>query len=263
MRLDSFDGDAAVRGRVGQKRENGTLIATVHGEPIRQPSAEGPPSHRSAATSVPDGRRCQAMRSGSGRRSGAEKSPVPRRSPHRLAARARAVPGDHYAISAAARGLPGPVRRLVLERPLRPHDSVAFRRILCPIDYSPSALKALEYALEFSRQANGRVTVMHVLEYATAREPADPEIGAIRSQVECAARRRLHELLANESPAWCDIDEVVARSSRRASSEILRRTAGEAFDLVVMGGQGPTGRRAANTHDVVSTASCPVLTVRA
>ncbi len=42
---------------------------------------------------------------------------------------------------------------------------IMFKKILCPIDYSPSALKALQYALELGRQADGCVTVLSALEY--------------------------------------------------------------------------------------------------
>ena len=33
---------------------------------------------------------------------------------------------------------------------------ILFKKIVCPIDYSPASLKALDYALELGRQADGR-----------------------------------------------------------------------------------------------------------
>jgi nucleotide-binding universal stress UspA family protein len=46
---------------------------------------------------------------------------------------------------------------------------VAFKKILCPIDYSPSASKALQYALNLAHQAGGCVTALHALEYMDQR----------------------------------------------------------------------------------------------
>jgi nucleotide-binding universal stress UspA family protein len=53
---------------------------------------------------------------------------------------------------------------------------ILFKRILCPIDYSPSALKALEYALELGRQAHGCVTVLYALEYMDPEESLEPSV---------------------------------------------------------------------------------------
>ena len=50
-------------------------------------------------------------------------------------------------------------------------EAVTFKRILCPIDFSPSALQALGFALDLARQADGRVTLMHVVEWLAEEEP--------------------------------------------------------------------------------------------
>jgi nucleotide-binding universal stress UspA family protein len=49
--------------------------------------------------------------------------------------------------------------------PRAPADSarvVVFKRILCPIDFSPSSLQALGFALDLARQSNGTVTLLNV-----------------------------------------------------------------------------------------------------
>ena len=48
---------------------------------------------------------------------------------------------------------------------------MTFKRILCPIDFSPSALQALGFALDLARQADGRVTLLHVVEWLAEEEP--------------------------------------------------------------------------------------------
>lgn len=147
---------------------------------------------------------------------------------------------------------------------------VEFSRILCPIDYSPSSLKALKYALNLGRQADGRVTVLHVLEYMDPMEPpeyVDASILASRRHIIDGARKRLRLALSDEPGASCEVEEVLALNAHRASREIVARAAAGEADLIVMGAQGSKGLElmlyGSSTHDVVRGAGCPVLTVRA
>jgi nucleotide-binding universal stress UspA family protein len=155
---------------------------------------------------------------------------------------------------------------------------VAFKRILCAIDYAPSSLKALEYALELGRQTNGRVSVLHVLEYMDAQERQQPatfdpcyqaiaQSGRRRQQRIDRAREWLHALLAEHPITWCNVEEIVALNAQRAYREILQRAIDIGADLIVMGAQGTGGIElmlyGSNTHNVVRAAKCAVLTVRA
>lgn len=145
---------------------------------------------------------------------------------------------------------------------------ILFKKILCPIDYSPSSLKALAYALELGRQAGGCVTVLSALEYMEPEEPCehiDVDVRRTRQHLIDHARERLHAQVAGEPRTWCEIEEIVAIN--RAYKEILQRAAASAMDLIVMGAQGSGGLElmlyGSNTHHVVRAATCPVLTVRA
>jgi nucleotide-binding universal stress UspA family protein len=153
---------------------------------------------------------------------------------------------------------------------------VALKRILCPMDFSPSALEALHYALDLGRQAGGSVTVLHALEYMDLEErpqppPFDPCYNAIvegrrhRQQRVDHARERLHTQLAQEPTTWCEIEQVV--SIDRAYKAILRHAAEDSTDVIVMGAQGTGGLElmlyGSNTQHVVRAATCPVMTVRA
>lgn len=145
---------------------------------------------------------------------------------------------------------------------------IAFRKILCPIDYSPSALKALAYALELGRQSGGCVTVLNTLEYMDAGEPCehvDENVRRNRQHLLDLARTKLQSQLAGEPRTWCDIEEIVAIN--RAYKEILLRVSSSDMDLVVMGAQGSGGIElmlyGSNTQHVVRAVICPVLTVRA
>jgi nucleotide-binding universal stress UspA family protein len=144
---------------------------------------------------------------------------------------------------------------------------VVFTRLLCPIDFSSSSLKALEYALDLAHQSGGCVTVLHVLEYMDPEEPCehiDVRVRTDRQYFVDHASDRLRTLVA-ELKARRDVDQAVL-VDRRAYTAILRQAAAGA-DLIVMGAQGTGGVElmvyGSNTHRVVRAAPCPVLTVRA
>jgi nucleotide-binding universal stress UspA family protein len=169
-----------------------------------------------------------------------------------------------------------PVLTVPPSAPMTTARPILFNKILCPIDYSPSSLKALEYALELGRQADGSVTVVYALEYMDPEESLEPSVfdpcrqAALESRRRRQdlidhARERLHAQLAGEARTWCEIEEVVAIN--RAYKKILQRASDSDADLIVMGAQGSGGIElmlyGSNTHHVVRAATCPVLTVRA
>ena len=145
--------------------------------------------------------------------------------------------------------------------------AVSFTQILCPMDFSPPALQALGFALDLARQGNGRVTLLHVLEWLSEEEPA--ELGRLtveqyRLKSIADARARLKAVVADEPKIWCEVDEVV--STGKAHHEILKTAASTGSDLIVMGAQGRGGVGltlfGSATQQVVRGAECPVLTVR-
>ena len=144
---------------------------------------------------------------------------------------------------------------------------VTFKRIVCPVDFSPSALQAFGFALNLARQADGRVTLLHVIEWLAEEEPrtsAHFNVPEYRRYMVADAQERLCELVADESRTWVDIDNIVVFG--RAHREILRAAAAKPADLIVMGAQGRGGVGltlfGSTTQEVVRGSSCPVLTVR-
>jgi len=151
-----------------------------------------------------------------------------------------------------------------------PGIAVTFPRILCPVDYSPASRKAFEYALDLARPAGGVVTALSVCEYADPAEPAgwvDAGVRASRQQMIADARDGLHAFVAAEPRAAGMVEEVVVLHANRAGHAILERARAAHVSLIVMGAQGAGGVElmvyGSNTHHVVRTAPCPVLTVRA
>ena len=146
-------------------------------------------------------------------------------------------------------------------------EEVVFRRILCPMDFSPSALQAFGFALDLARQANGSVTVLHVIEWLAEEEPrahAHFNVSEYRQYLTADAHARLQALLADEPRTWCETEEVVVIG--RAHREVLATAAARQTDLIVMGAQGRGSVGLAlfgsTTQHVVRAATCPVLTVR-
>lgn len=144
---------------------------------------------------------------------------------------------------------------------------VTFKRIVCPVDFSPSALQALGFALDLARQADGLVTLVHVVEWLAEEEPrasAHFNIPEYRRHMVADAEERLHRLVAEESRTWVEIDNLIVFG--RAHREILRVAEAKPADLIVMGAQGRGALGLAlfgsTTQEVVRGATCPVLTVR-
>lgn len=73
---------------------------------------------------------------------------------------------------------------------------VTFKRIVCPVDFSPSALQAMGVALNLARQAHGRVTLLHVLEWPPEepRTSAHFNVPEYRRYMVADAEERLRQL---------------------------------------------------------------------
>jgi nucleotide-binding universal stress UspA family protein len=162
---------------------------------------------------------------------------------------------------------PCPVLTIPPQTPAGAPAQVVFRRILCAMDFSPAALQALGFALDLGRQANGRVTVLHVVEWLAEHEPrqtAHFNVTEYRTHLLKDAHERLDEVLVGEPRTWCEIEPVV--DTGRAYRRVLDRAGELGADLIVMGAQGRGGVGLAlagsTTNQVVRAASCPVLTVR-
>jgi nucleotide-binding universal stress UspA family protein len=144
---------------------------------------------------------------------------------------------------------------------------VTFRNILCPLDFSPSALQALGFALELAREGKATVRVLYAVELLPEEElrtNAHFNVPEYRQHVVEDALGRLNTLLAGESRSSIAVEPMVAVG--RAYREILRVAADAPTDLIVMGAQGRGGLGltlfGSTTQQVVRAATCPVLTVR-
>ena len=162
---------------------------------------------------------------------------------------------------------PCPVLTVPPHAPAGLQEAVTFKRILCPIDFSPSALQALGFALDLARQADGLVTLVHAIEWLPEHEPRASvpfNVAEYRRYMLEDTQAQLRALVADESRTWVEVDDVVVFG--RAYREVLREAETRSADLIVMGAQGRGGIDLAlfgsTTQQVVRGAMCPVLTVR-
>jgi nucleotide-binding universal stress UspA family protein len=135
------------------------------------------------------------------------------------------------------------------------------------VDFSESSLRALTYAISLAQEADGQLTVLHVVapefEYTSGIEYAGITVGDFFKEREDALRRQLQEVVAG-APEFCRAESLMTHG--KPWREVLRVAEEKQSDLIVMGVQG---RGAADllffgstTQHVVREALCPVLTLR-
>jgi nucleotide-binding universal stress UspA family protein len=145
--------------------------------------------------------------------------------------------------------------------------AMPFRRIICPVDFSESSLRALEYALQFAEEADARLTLLHAIELPPELHellPIDTGVETVRTAAEQACRTRLDALVPTAARDYCTIEAHVVEG--KAHRAILEAAAERDADLIVMGVMGRGALDVAvfgsNTQSVLRGARCPVLTVR-
>lgn len=132
------------------------------------------------------------------------------------------------------------------------------KSILFATDFGPGAEKAAAHAFSLAQEHDARVTLLHVIESAAAYAE---ESVARQREINLV---RMKQLMPPGSENWCKPEFRVTFGS--AVEEILIAARESRADLVVMGAK--TRRSLAGhlpltiAYNVVTKASCPVLTVR-
>jgi len=159
-----------------------------------------------------------------------------------------------------------PLLTVPLQAP-RHRERPLFAHVLCAVDFSPVSERAAAYALSLSQEAEGRLTLLHVVESLpsetlVALPQLDPASYLERKSIE--ARARLEKLVPEEARHWCQPSSRT--TCGKPYREILRIAEEEQADIVVLGvhGHGALDRTlfGSTTQRVVRHAACPVLTIR-
>jgi universal stress protein E len=147
-------------------------------------------------------------------------------------------------------------------------SAVSFKRILCPVDFSPESATALEMAIALAEHGRGTVRILHVAEsfdqeqletYRFLNVPEYPQ-QAVRD-----AYARLTSLVPHA--ARCELRVLGVAVAQRPYRAVLREAEAHPTDLIAL---GVRGRGAADmlvsgstTNRVLREARCPVLTTHA
>jgi len=129
-------------------------------------------------------------------------------------------------------------------------------RILFATDLTQQSEYAVSYALSFAHERCAHLTFLHVL----GKGSHVPDHNRVMEYCE----RELRGLVPSDAELWCDPQFVVTEGD--AAQEILNFAEGDNSDLIVLGLPKDkvfsTHFRSGVTYSVVSSAPCPVLTVR-
>ena len=157
----------------------------------------------------------------------------------------------------------------VMTVPPRAHatSQLPFRRILCPIDFSASSTRALQFALSLAQESDAELHLVHVIEWPADRQPPPlpafnlPEYRVYR---EHDALAELDRLVPASARDWCRPAMRVVHG--RAYEHVLQVAATDAIDLIVIGVHGRNALDVmifgSTTNQVIRLATCPVLTIR-
>jgi nucleotide-binding universal stress UspA family protein len=128
---------------------------------------------------------------------------------------------------------------------------VSVQQVLCPINYSEVAHKALEHAVEMSKCFKAELLVLHVIESHLTEIKEEEEHGRLCAWVPDSVRSR------------CSLKEVVRRGD--AAEQIIEVASSAGCDMIVLGAQHKRFRDTTvlgtTTLRVTRHAPCPVLTV--
>jgi nucleotide-binding universal stress UspA family protein len=151
----------------------------------------------------------------------------------------------------------------------RPSDALSlFKRILCPVDFSESSLKALEYGLTLAKETDAELVVMHVIENLAGprhlEQLTNPSIVGYLRLSEEQALTRLREVVPKDAHTWCTPRELLVTG--KPYEEILRVAREQDMHLIVIGvhGRNPIDLLffGSTTQQVVRASTCPVLTLK-
>lgn len=143
---------------------------------------------------------------------------------------------------------------------------MAFKRILCPIDFSPSSRLAFEMAAQLARESSGSLVLAHVCdprpwtagEYSLAAE-------VLQSLLD-SAEAELAKWLGRAKELGLEHAETMFLTGVPWDRIVNAAREDRTIDLIVMGTHGRTGLKHALIGSVAEKtlrhAPCPVLVVR-
>ena len=164
------------------------------------------------------------------------------------------------------RKAPCPVLTVPRQTTAAAAHTVAFKTIVCAVDFSDASRRAIDYALSLAQESRGRLLLVHALEgfaEESTRMNAHYDYPEARRALAKDAEAELEALIPDSVRVWCDPEVVIGHG--KAYVEVLRVASEQQADLIVL---GVSGRGAidlalfgSTAQHVTRSARCPVLTV--
>jgi nucleotide-binding universal stress UspA family protein len=121
---------------------------------------------------------------------------------------------------------------------------MSYKRILVPVDGSPTAAKGMKAAIKLARENRGKLLLLHVVEEYTAF--IAPEIGAnlgpILDSLRLAGKRTLARIASSAGKSGVKPQAVLVENfGGRVADTIVQQAKRLRADLIVMGTHGRRG----------------------
>ncbi len=144
------------------------------------------------------------------------------------------------------------------------------KKILVPLDFSKTSVKALDYAIDMAEKCNAELTLLHVAEGFVANAARGYYIApSYEKEYEQLVIKQGNDNLndfANGIKKVGVTNVTVLTTVGRTHSEILKAAKKTKADIIIMGTHGVSGVReffiGSNTFNVIRNAKCPVLSVQ-
>ena len=137
-------------------------------------------------------------------------------------------------------------------------EYVKMREILYATDLAAETPIAAPYAISLAQENQAHLVLLHVIEGPNAGDLVDiPEVVELKA-------RKLRQLVTEQAGLWCEPSYIVEQgpSAEKILDVAKRRHTG----LIVLGARPAEGLathlNTGTVHNVVSQATCPVLTIR-
>ncbi|HSR66357.1 MAG TPA: universal stress protein [Acidobacteriota bacterium] len=146
---------------------------------------------------------------------------------------------------------------------------MAFKKILCAVDFSDDSIEALNRAVDLARQSgSARLFILHALEAQPVfSQYLPPEgLGELTVDLQEKAHEAMEKLVEQFRARLKDVNFKTQISSGRGFEEILENANVWGADLIVVGSHGSAGLDqvvlGSTTGRVLERAPCSVLIVR-
>ncbi|MCF7708834.1 MAG: universal stress protein [Verrucomicrobia bacterium] len=144
-------------------------------------------------------------------------------------------------------------------------ESMNFRQILVPVDFSPSSKLAVEHAVSFAQHFGSSLLLLNVVEFNfVGSEFATLDIVHVEKDLKINAEKMLESLVNEQIGSRARASTLVHIG--RPYFEITDVAADKKCDLIIIGSHGHSALRhillGSTVERVIRHAHCPVLVIR-